>query len=119
MKIWSALAALTFFVGFGGCATVGVQTDFNAKADFGRYQTFDWFPQPAGDGHGGLPQNPSVRDQIREIAQRELSAKGLRYTPGGSADFFIAPRLTGKEKTDEASWGYGLGYWGHGAASGG
>jgi len=119
MKIHGSLALLAFAAGFAGCATVDVQTDFSRNADFARYRTYDWFPQAQESGGTPLGQNPRMRNHIQAALERELSAKGLRLQPGGTTDFYVAYHLVGQEKVDGTSWGYGLGYWGHGSASGG
>jgi hypothetical protein len=114
-----ALAALALLVGVAGCATFDVQSDFSRRADFGRYLTFDWFPQPQTAEWDLLSQSPPLRDQVRTAVQRELSAKGVRLQPGEATDVLIAPRLMGKGNADDGSWGYGLGHWARGATSGG
>ncbi len=119
MKIRRALASLAFVSALAGCATVDVQTDFNRKTEFSKYRTYDWFPQAQEAAGTSLFQNPRASDQIRAAVERELAAKGLRLQPAGRTDFYVAYHFIGQERVDETSWGYGLGHWGHGSASGG
>ncbi len=119
MTVGRAFAVLVLLMGLCGCAGVEVQSDFNRRCDFGKYRTFAWFEEPQTTGWDLLPRTAPLHDQVRAAVQRELSAKGIRLQTREAADFFIAPHLVAAAPVDDAAWGYGLGSWGHGAASGG
>jgi hypothetical protein len=119
MKIHRTLGYLILIASLAGCSTMNTQADFNRRTDFPRYRTFDWFPGAPAGGTDFLAQTPARRDQIRASVEREMLGKGMRYQPGGRADFYVAHHLIGKGNVDESAWGYGMGNWGHGAGSGG
>lgn len=99
------LAALS--VGLG-CATVSVQTEYDAKTDFAKFKTYDFITAVPGQEQAPSVRNPVVREWINAAIQRELAGKGCSRAPTGvQPDFLVAYHAWGKTKVEVSQYGYG------------
>jgi hypothetical protein len=89
-----------------------VHTDFDKKADFGKYHTYSWIGVKAGDS---LWQN-----RITSAVDSELSAKGWqKVESGGDATVSAFGRTTEKDTLETfydgfPGWGWRARWWGGG-----
>lgn len=99
------LAALS---GSLGCATISVQTEYDAKADFAKYKTYDFVTTVPGQEQAPAVRNPVVRQWINTAVERELAARGCsRAAAGVRPDFLVAFHAWGKTKVEVSQYGYG------------
>lgn len=111
-----------------GCATVSVQTEFDARTDFAKFKTYDFVTSVPGQEQAPAVRNPVVRQWINAAVERELAARGLgRAATGVRPDFLVAYHAWGKTKIEVSQYGYGYypgpyyygyGMYPYGAASG-
>jgi hypothetical protein len=91
-----------------GCATVSVQTEYDAKADFARYKTYDFISAVPGQEQAPSVRNPVVRGWINTAVENELARKGCARAPlGVEPDFLVAYHAWGKQKVEVSQYGYG------------
>lgn len=85
------------------CApSMKVHNDFDSRAAFGEFRTFDWAPAP-GKTLAGDPRttNPFLDDRIRAAIEAELVERGYqKAAAGGSPDLLIAYHAAIEEKLD-------------------
>ena len=84
------LAAVT-----SGCATDNIRSDYDPSADFGQYETFDFFPDAGPDDTNY--QSFFSRYMVAAIS-REMEARG--YTRSEDPDILINFNAVLREKTD-------------------
>lgn len=111
-----------------GCATISVQTEFDARTDFAKLKTYDFITTVPGQEQAPSVRNPVVREWINAAVQRELAAKGCSRAPTGvQPDFLVAYHAWGKTKVEVSQYGYsympgpyyyGYGMYPYGAAGG-
>lgn len=98
----------------GGCASLGVRTDYDPAADFRRLRTYAW--QPRAERAAGDPRvdNDLVDARLRGAVDRVLQARGYQARADAPPDFHVAYILTIEAKTDVRSIpvSYGWGWWG-------
>ena len=102
-----------------GCATISVQTEYDTKADFTRYRTWDFITAVPGQEQAPSVRNPMVREWINSAVQRELAARGCSRAPAGvQPDFLVAYHAWGKTKVEVSQYGYAYApypyYYGYG-----
>jgi hypothetical protein len=95
------------------CSTLRVSTDYDPKADFGRYRTYAWLAEePTPTGSPRL-DSPLLHDRIRTAIDRALEAKGYARTE--NPDFLVRFDLSSERKLDidtyNAGFYRGYGYW--------
>jgi hypothetical protein len=81
---------LAILIGLAGLALADVKTDYDHKADFGRYHTYSWIGVKAG--------NSLREDRIRGAVDSELAAKGwTKVASGGDAAISAFGRVTERD----------------------
>lgn len=85
-----------------------IRTDFNPKADFASYRTWDWVPGH-DEGHRGVLAGKAARDLVEGALAGDLERRGLRrVAPGETPDLVV--RYVGE--VAEAAKGTTSGYLG-------
>ncbi len=111
MPIARSFGSLLLVALLCGCATVRVNQDFDASADFAAYRTYAWFPGPQAETGHYLLDNPLIHARIRAAVDRELAAKGYRKVADGSPDLFVGTHVSFDRKLDVYTvnnyYGYG------------
>jgi hypothetical protein len=96
-----------------GCAkTIDVHYDYDTGADFAKYRTYDWLPNPEKAKDDSL-----TIERIKNAVNQELSRKGLSQDTL-NPDFIIALHSGRERKVDVTEWGYAYvprGYYRSGA----
>ena len=89
------------------CSTITVSTDYDRKADFASYSTFEL-------RSGESMKNRLMRERIEAALARELEARGLVRT-AGRADLWVSAhvRMSNEKQIDTTRFGYGWGRWGY------
>jgi hypothetical protein len=83
--------ALAGLLGLAGCSGPEVRYDFDAKADFAGYHSFDWAPAPprGAPGRSGVFDNPIMAGRVTRALEAGLAAKGFRRDAGGAPDLLV------------------------------
>jgi hypothetical protein len=87
-----------------------VHTDYDKKADFGKYHTYSWIGVKAGDS--------LWQDRITSAVDAALAAKGWQKVPSGGDAAVSAFGRTAEKDTIETfytgfpGWGWRAGWWG-------
>jgi hypothetical protein len=99
-----------------GCATIQVSEDFDRRAPFTTYKTFDWMPAPAKmpeNARAAIDRNPLLGKRIQDITDEILADKGLTLAKE-SPDILINYYVGFRERIDITGWGYWYGpRWGY------
>lgn len=91
-----------------GCATFNVQTEYDRKAEFAKYKTYDFISAVPGQEQAPSVRNPMVRNWITAAIQREMALKGCTRAPTGARpDFLVAYHAWGKQRVEVSQYGYG------------
>jgi hypothetical protein len=88
------------------CASFPVHVAYAPSADFERYRTFDWMPQPSHNPAADIV--PGFTDRLRGAIGQALARKGLRRAvPGQLSDLRIAfyAHLSVEPRVWVSSWG--------------
>ena len=90
-----------------GCATIKTGSHQDESASFSNYETFAWIaddPFILGEGEAS-PVSPLSQKKITDEIERELRAKGFRYsTIRDQADFVLSYTVGTREKIEERSY---------------
>lgn len=115
MKTRFTMAAV-MLASAAGLLYASVHTDFDKKADFGKYHTYSWIGVRAGDS---LWQN-----RITSAVDSALTAKGWqKVESGGDASVSAFGRTSEKDTLQTfydgfPGWGWRAGWWGGGMGMG-
>ena len=95
---------LALIAGLMGCATAQVHADWDANAQFTKYDTYAWMDTP----HMQAMQQGTLFDRrLRGSVEEQLTAKGLRKADAnGAADLLLVYHTGAKDKIDVQQWGY-------------
>jgi len=103
---------------FVSCSFIQVSEDYDRRAPFTTYKTFDWMPKPdkmPPNARAAIERNPLLGKRIQEITDEILADKGItRRTE--NPDILINYYVGFKDKVDISGWGYYYGprwgfYW--------
>jgi len=78
----AALAGLT------GCSGPEVHYDYDLKAEFAGYHSWDWLAPAKGGPRGGF-DNAIMAGRVTRAVEAELAAKGLRRDTGLAPDLLV------------------------------
>lgn len=104
-----ALGSIGAFL--AGCSSVSVVTDYDRSANFGRYHTYAWAPEPPT----ALQPPPSVNAALHGAVDTALGTKGLQRSI--KPDLIVSARVASRPAVDvrqRTEWiGYGgaVGYY--------
>ncbi len=104
-----------------GCSTLSVNYDYDLKADFSAYRTYDWLPNPTEDIVDELNNTRYI-----EAIESQLAIKGFTLDKT-NPDFLIATHYEKENKSNVTVWNYpyfsgdyhhatGLGHHGFGSS---
>jgi hypothetical protein len=102
-----ALAVLT------GCAPFTVKYDYDARAHFEAFKTYDWYAASSkAKGQAAGVENPIMDRRVRNAVERELAAKGLKQQTTGEPDLLVTYYPVYNHRAMVTSTGFGGG-WGY------
>jgi len=114
-----ALAVITASVLlFVSCATIQVSEDFDRRAPFTTYKTYDWMTKPEKmppNARAAIERNPLMGKRIEDITDKILADKGMARSES-NPDLLINYYVGFKDRVDITGWGYFYGprwgfYW--------
>lgn len=92
-----------------------VTQDYDRRADFSAYKTFDWMPRPERmprSAWAAIERSPFLNKRIMDVTNQILATKGLTRT-SSNPDLLINFYVGFNDRADIANWGYYYGpYWG-------
>ncbi len=98
------------------CSTIQVSEDFDRRAPFTTYKTFDWMSKPEKmpeTARGAIDRNPLLGKRIQQIAEEILKDKGMTQSKD-NPDLLLNYYVGFKERVDITGWGYWYGpRWGY------
>jgi hypothetical protein len=108
-----------------GCSPFSIKYDFDPRASFQTYKTYDWHTAGAKDpGRTEGRPNPIMDRRVRRILEQELAARGFQHRDG-DPDFLLGYYPVYRDRFVQTytamgpAWGYGWGRpWGYGAGAG-
>ncbi len=116
-KLFKLLIVPILVIGFLGCSSISVSTDYDPGVDFSGYKTYKW--GSANDPNDALLKNQLILNRVFEAIDKTMRPKGFTKVTS-NPDFVVYPHAGTKEKTNIQSWGYGYGgWWGAGPYGGG
>ena len=109
MKNIRAALSLVSVLGFAGCTSLRVQTDYDAQASFAQLGTYSWIDQAAGDGGRNPAVNSTLVEQrIRDAVDSTLGFLGYGKMAPANADFHVAYSIASEQRSRvDAGYGYG------------
>ena len=85
-----ALLVMGALAGLVGCAGPEVRYDYDVKANFSSYKSYDWQAAPGGArGQAGGFDNAIMNGRVRRAVETELAAKGFRQEVSADPDFLV------------------------------
>jgi len=118
-RILAVLIVAVVAVG-AGCSSISVRSDYDQDADFTRYQTFGWLPQPTGSMSGSAAQAQARNDlmdkRILSAVNNQLVDRGMQIDTT-EPDLLLAYHTGVQDKVNVTDWGYSYpsyGAWGYG-----
>lgn len=103
-----SLAIALVLVAFAPALAGKIKTDFNPKADFASFKTWDWVPGH-DQGHRGVLAGAAARELVESALTSDLERRGLRRVgPGETPDLVV--RYVGE--VSDAAKGTTSGYLG-------
>jgi len=101
------LLSLLLIVTLTSCSTVKVVSDYDTKADFGKYKTFAFYKK----GVDKAAVSDLDKKRIMRAIEAEMLAKG--FTKSQSPDLLVSISTKSRERVNVSnrSLGFGFGYW--------
>ncbi len=115
MKVMKAISGIALIVGFVGCSSSHVASDYDREVDFASLKTFGWMSRT--EESAALVRNTLLEKRIRNAVDQVLTSEGYQQETIGNPDFLIAYHTGVADKIDITSYGYGYWprYYGHGS----
>ncbi len=112
-----AALSLVSVLGFAGCASLRVQTDYDAQASFAQLGTYSWIDQTVQVGGNPAVNSTLVERRIRDAVDNALGRMGYRKVTTDSSDFRVAYSIVSEQRS-AVDAGYGYGTYGYGSRLG-
>ena len=90
------------------CSGLQVRNDFDEKAVFSRYRTYEW-KAPAENPSDPLYRNALLERRIRNAVETELATKGLSPSGTTQPDFFVVCQIRTQQRIQSSLIGVGVG----------
>jgi len=104
-----ALALLT------ACASYTVKYDYDPRATYNAYKTYDWYAASArAKGKAQGQESPIMDRRVRAAVDRELAAKGFKLKPEGEPDVLVTYYPVYQDRAMVTSIGPAFGHYGWG-----
>lgn len=96
MKLFSIFLLGLFLI--TGCSSTKVQSDFDPKADFSQYKTYQWVSGIKIDRNDELSRHPRVLKALQTSVDKVLTEKGFQQIESGDPDFLVAVHAVVKQQ---------------------
>ncbi len=116
MKSVRLAAAVMGLALLGACSHVQIRYDYDARANYAAYKTFDWMAaSKRAKEKAGKVENPIMDRRVKGAIERELTAKGFKLEPSADPDFLVTYYPVYQERayrtTTHVGWGWGYHPW--------
>ena len=111
MRFSRSLMLAGVLAALAGCAGPSVQYDYDVKANFSAYKTYDWHAAPAGSAaKGGGFDNPIMNARVKRAVAAGLGAKGFEQAVSADPDFLVSYyTVSQRDRPHQVRLGLGLG----------
>ncbi|MDR3671722.1 MAG: DUF4136 domain-containing protein [Holophaga sp.] len=111
MGLFRSMMVAGVLAGLAGCAGPEVHYDYDAKANFAGYQTYDWLAAPKrAAARGGAFDTAIMNNRVKRAVGAALAAKGYRLETGADPDFLVSYYPVRKgDRSHQVHLGLGLG----------
>lgn len=111
MNKYPTIGLLLLFAGFAGCSGCNptyISHDYDPKADFSAYHTFNWIDQSTMENgrQAAMHLNPLVEARIKRAVNERLTAKGLALDET-APDLLLVYHVGVQNVTEIRRTGYG------------
>ena len=115
--LWSSVAVLALAV---GCAGPELHFDYDVRANYQSYHTFDWYAASKADQAKGAGAQSSIMDtRVRRAVEAELTARNFRKETTADPDFLVTYYPSYQPRQGHRPHvGLGLGFGGRGLGLG-
>ena len=112
MKKWRFLP-LAFGLLLTACATITVRHDYDVRADYSVYRTFDWYATSRlAKGQERKVDDPIMDHRVAAAVEQELAARGFRHETTADPDFLVTYYPVYREMKYHTAEQVGWGTWG-------
>lgn len=108
------LTVLGLVIGFVGCQTFNVRTDWDPEASFGDLQRYFWVEPPEVEGANPFADNTLLRKRVRLTIEAELNERGFQSMDEAlEADFLVSYSVILEERLRVDGYSTSGGVYGH------
>lgn len=112
MKTWKILP-LALGVLLAGCASFNVRYDYDTRADYTAYRTFDWYAaNRRGKVQDTKVDNPIMDRRVASAVEQELTRRGFQRETAADPDFLVAYYPIYRDRKYRTMTHLGWGSWG-------
>lgn len=111
MGWWKSVFAVLGVLLLVNCSPVRIQYDFDARARFGAFKSFDWVAAPKRAKDAVKVDNPIMERRVKGAIERELVAKGFRLETAADPDFLVAYYPVFRDRTFRTAHHFGGWGW--------
>ena len=109
-KALNILMLFTIVSALAACSSLRTASDFDKKADFSKYKTYDFYDK----GIARLKLNDLDKRRMLEAIESQMNAKG--FSKSNKPDLLVNLVVVGREVNEiynnSPMWGWGYPYWG-------
>ena len=90
--------AIALIVALAGCADKPTyEIDYDQKFTFSQYQSYRWYDDDHASRESQYRRQNSSDQQVRSVANAELTTRGIKETTRGNADFWVNYHVTKRQ----------------------
>lgn len=97
MKLFSIFLLGLFLI--TGCSSTKIKSDFDPKADFSKYKTYQWISGIKINPNDELSRHPRILKTIQASVDKVLKEKGFPQVESGNPDFLVAVHAVVQQET--------------------
>ncbi len=113
MNMWKTTLAALGLVLLSGCMRAQIKYDYDARADYASFRTFDWMAAPKRAKDKAVKTDNAIMERrVKGAIERELVARGFKVEPTLDPDFLVTyyPVYTNRHYRTATHVGMGWGY---------
>lgn len=112
MKAWKFLPLVLGML-LTACAGYNLRYDYDSRADFASYKSFDWYASSRmAKDKGEKVDNPLMDRRVANAVEQELANRGFKRETSADPDFLVAYYPVYQEKKYRTATHLGWGSWG-------
>jgi hypothetical protein len=112
MKVWK-IVPLVLGLLITACSSVNLRYDYDVRANFASYKTFDWYAASRMAKDKGVKvDNPLMDRRVANAVEKELTTRGYTRDTTSDPDFLVTYYPIYQEKKYRTATQVGWGSWG-------